>query len=387
MASNTSPTVTIDDKVFTPLELEMIADGHDLPADLLQACLAQASLTPACVRMPALKVSCRQRMAALTACCLAHDDPWFALRLGQRLHLTAYGMAGFSLLSSPSLAEAIDTANEFSVLMNLDHRLELTLCNQTAELRLRENVTLLGSQKRFGTLLEVGKVLRLLNDILAIDFKVDHIDLSLRGTREDERILAQITGATVALNRPCTLIRFAASHAVRPLPQSHPLTHQACRAVSDEQMQEVRRRYDVCYQVQKILLATSDRIPALPDVASALNISARTLRRRLEAEQSTYNQILEDVRTQLAVRYLLDSSLSTEVISEKLSYSDAANFRHAFKRWTGITPKAFRAQHRTHDDLSPAPGTHTTAWMPPLTAPRSDPASAARYASGARYAR
>lgn len=363
MASHPTQTVTLDDKVFAPIELQVIADQHDLPAEVLSACLAQASLTPACLAKPTQRVSYRQRMTALAACCLAHSDPWFALRLGQKLHLTTYGMAGFALLSSPTLAKALDTANDFSVLMNLDQRLELNIRQQSAELRLVDSFTLLGAQKRCCTLLEVSKVIRLLEDILDNDFKVDRIDLNLRGSSADEQVLSQLTGAWVRLNRPDNLICFCASHTLRPLPQSHGLTHQTCWAVSNEQLQEVRRRYDVGYQVQKILLAAPGCIPALTEVATVLNISARTLRRRLEAEHSTYNQILEDVRTQLAVRYLLDSSLTTEVISERLSYSDAANFRHAFKRWTGITPKAFRAQHRVG---SPQPVNETAPWSAAL---------------------
>lgn len=373
MASNPIQTVTLDDKVFAPIELQMIAGQHDLPVEVLTACLAQASLTPACLDKPTQRVSYRQRITAFAACCLAHSDPWFALRLGQKLHLTTYGMAGFALLSSPTLAKALDTANDFSVLMNLDQRLTLNIHQQSAELRLIDNFTLHGAQKRCCTLLEVSKVIRLLEDILDNDFKVDRIDLNLHGSSADEQALSQLTGAWVRLNQPDNRICFPASHTQRPLPQSHSLTHQACWTVSNEHLQEVRRRYDVGYQVQKILLAAPGCIPALTEVATALNISARTLRRRLEAEHSTYNQILEDVRTQLAVRYLLDSSLTTEVISERLSYSDAANFRHAFKRWTGITPKAFRAQHRINVTPTIA---QTASWSAALAAPATRPAAA-----------
>jgi AraC-like DNA-binding protein len=104
-----------------------------------------------------------------------------------------------------------------------------------------------------------------------------------------------------------------------------------------------------------MLLASPGSIPALPEVASRLHLSPRTLRRKLEATGNSYNQILEDVRKKLAIRYLLDTPLTTEAISEKLSYSDAANFRHAFKRWTGTAPRAFRSQNRDADwSMSPA---------------------------------
>jgi len=66
------------------------------------------------------------------------------------------------------------------------------------------------------------------------------------------------------------------------------------------------------------------------------------LRRRLDALGTSYNALLVEVRKKLAIRYLLNTPMTTEAISEQLNYSDAANFRHAFKRWTGRSPREYR---------------------------------------------
>ena len=70
-------------------------------------------------------------------------------------------------------------------------------------------------------------------------------------------------------------------------------------------------------------------------------ITSRTLRRKLEAEGTSYSELLASVRA-LAIDYLSTTTLSTEDIASTLGFSDAVGFRHAFKRWTGMTPSDVR---------------------------------------------
>jgi AraC-like DNA-binding protein len=73
-------------------------------------------------------------------------------------------------------------------------------------------------------------------------------------------------------------------------------------------------------------------------------MSARTLRRHLEALDTSYSEILDSVQKTMAVHYVSTTSLTIEIIAERLKYSDAANFNHAFKRWTGEAPRQYRAR-------------------------------------------
>jgi AraC-like DNA-binding protein len=71
-------------------------------------------------------------------------------------------------------------------------------------------------------------------------------------------------------------------------------------------------------------------------------MTSRTLRRKLEAEGTSYSILLAKVRQALAEDYLKTTLLSTEDIAAALGFSDTASFRHAVKRWTGLTPVNFR---------------------------------------------
>lgn len=82
------------------------------------------------------------------------------------------------------------------------------------------------------------------------------------------------------------------------------------------------------------------------NVAARLGISASTLKRRLGDEGTTFRNVRQSLLRERAIVRLLDQSLTTSQIAKDLGYSDTANFSHAFKRWTGQSPSAFRQAGR-----------------------------------------
>lgn len=85
-----------------------------------------------------------------------------------------------------------------------------------------------------------------------------------------------------------------------------------------------------------------DHVPTLSEVASALGLSDRTLRRRLKSLATSYSEVLQEVRRDSAEAALIHSDLSVDQIASMLGYSETTNFRHAFRRWVGSSPNAFR---------------------------------------------
>ena len=83
---------------------------------------------------------------------------------------------------------------------------------------------------------------------------------------------------------------------------------------------------------------------AVASVAKAVTMSPRTLTRRLASEGTSYAAVLDDLRRDLAMRYLEDLSLEISKIAWLLGYSEVTSFNHAFLRWTSISPRAVRAQ-------------------------------------------
>jgi AraC-like DNA-binding protein len=97
----------------------------------------------------------------------------------------------------------------------------------------------------------------------------------------------------------------------------------------------------------KLILKTSlSDHPNFDMVASAFNISGRTLRRQLSEAGTSFQKLLDNQRRQFAIERLQNTDMSTEDIAEALGFSDVANFRHAFKKWVGLSPAVYRQEFR-----------------------------------------
>jgi len=84
-----------------------------------------------------------------------------------------------------------------------------------------------------------------------------------------------------------------------------------------------------------------------PEIARRLGVSPRTLVRRLAAEGLTFSTVLDRLRADLARRYLQDGGLSISKIAWMLGYREVSAFTHAYKRWTGRTPREARALEKS----------------------------------------
>src|SRR3954447_13734968 len=80
------------------------------------------------------------------------------------------------------------------------------------------------------------------------------------------------------------------------------------------------------------------------EVARRLGVSQRTFARRLSLERSTSPDVVKSLRSDLAERYLTDKALSISQIAWLLGYQEVSALTHAFKRWTGKTPREARSQ-------------------------------------------
>ena len=83
--------------------------------------------------------------------------------------------------------------------------------------------------------------------------------------------------------------------------------------------------------------------PTLQQIAPRLHMSARSLRRRLDEERTSFRQILSEVRRELALRHLMEGRLAIGEIAFLLGFSEPSAFHRAFKQWTGQAPHAYRA--------------------------------------------
>lgn len=96
--------------------------------------------------------------------------------------------------------------------------------------------------------------------------------------------------------------------------------------------------------VRRLLIHSAGKFLSISEVAAQLNVTERTLRRRLAAEGTDFRTIFDDIKNTLAQNYLRKTSLSVVEIADLLNYAEATNFHRAFQRWNSTTPADYRQQ-------------------------------------------
>jgi AraC-like DNA-binding protein len=138
------------------------------------------------------------------------------------------------------------------------------------------------------------------------------------------------------------VLAFDASALDQPMPQAN--EHAA--AVALEQCRDIlqrrRARSGTSGQVRDLLVARIADAPPAERAAAELGLSARTLQRRLADEGTSYRALLDEVREQLAEELLSTGGLTVGEVARRLGYVEVSSFSQAFRRWKGVSPRAFR---------------------------------------------
>jgi AraC-like DNA-binding protein len=111
-------------------------------------------------------------------------------------------------------------------------------------------------------------------------------------------------------------------------------------------MIEYLAELDQDHITQKVKAIIIDHLPSgnVTDegVARALHMSSRKLQRQLQSAGTTFNTLLNEIRQDLAKQYVRDQDISMTEIAFLLGFSESSAFSRAFKRWTGVSPSAYR---------------------------------------------
>ena len=236
-----------------------------------------------------------------------------ALALGRRYRLETFGIAGYALVSSRTLLDAMNFALRF---------LDLTFTFSIPHARIEGDQIVIEAYA--DTLPADVRDFLVQRDLAAVEAVLRELFLDALPTRYD-----------VAAAR----LSFPATYLDADLPQASP----AARALAEELCADLvsRRREDgpLAQQVRILLAQRIAFDPSAAGVSWALALGERTLRRRLAGEGTSFQALLDEVRVALSARLLGTGTLSVTEVAHRLGYAEAASFIHAHQRWHGIPPK------------------------------------------------
>ncbi len=141
---------------------------------------------------------------------------------------------------------------------------------------------------------------------------------------------------------PRNELRYPAAILSRRPPLANPLAVGLLEATCDGLVAEMEASLGVAGQVVRLLRRMRDPAAPMKVVASELKMTDRTLRRRLANEGTCFSTISHRAKFAVATRHLESSAASIDEVATIAGFSDPANFRRAFIRWTSMSPAQFR---------------------------------------------
>jgi AraC-like DNA-binding protein len=146
----------------------------------------------------------------------------------------------------------------------------------------------------------------------------------------------------VTFGAPTDTLVFRLEDMQRPLPTAN---HQLARA-NEQVIDDYLKRLDltdVAGRVRARLLETLSSGEVDEErMAQFLNLSRRTLQRRLAEEDTSFKEVVDETRRDVALRYVGNPQVPIKEVSYLLGFSEPSNFTRAFRRWTGKSPSDYR---------------------------------------------
>ena len=268
------------------------------------------------------------------------NNPCIGIDIGERMEPLFCGVLGHLALSCGTLAEALARFARYQQLL-YEGAGEITIVGDKYRFSwTREHEEIFDTQQSDEVLL-VG-LLRLSKLLSGKDnlkpYRVGFMHPCPNYASKYEPIL----GSNIEYEQPQLFVELTVDLLSTPISDSNP----TLTTLLDQQAEAMLRalpnksEFDIALR-KSIIKCLQNGTPSLGAISKTLNISSRTLHRRLEDRCLNFGSLLQKIRHELAIQYLREKRLSIIEISFLLGYSEQSAFSRAFKQWTGKTPGKF----------------------------------------------
>jgi len=327
---------------------EMAKQG--VKRDLL---LEPIGLTSESLDDPTTSITRRQKFQFLQNIKRMTRDPGVGLRAGQQHRLHDLGLFGYALSSFPTLERSLQFGLAHDRLAGsvLDRSLHVE--GECAVIEGHDNY---GLQALLPLVVEYSfsTMHRLIELVMERPFQSLQMRLPYPAPAH-AKLYSELFQCDVEFNAAALDWRFDSAILSDSCPRASLLSERMCAGLCERMLLSLGGSEPALVRAvrQECLRSINDKNPPTVDaLAERLNLSPRTLRRRLAEFGLNCQDVIEDSRNRLAKELLGNTGLSIDDIAERVGYSDASSFRKAFKRWTSKTPADYRSDVAWRDPLA-----------------------------------
>ncbi|AOY89334.1 AraC family transcriptional regulator [Marinobacter salinus] len=306
--------------------------------------LLRVGLDPARLNATERRVSQTQASEFVTRAIVESGEPALGIMLAGKLKLSLHGALGTAVMSSRTLEEALELIARYLTLRAPHLQVNRQLLGGNAWYTVTCDIDLgplqsfildamlfgcvsMGTQLT-GAIIEGSRIMRRGPEPAYFHRFRQRIAVPVEYDATDDALVIPVT----ELDRP---VRFTDDQLAA-----------SSRAQCEEALRQLTEDAGFACRVRRVIETSYPFPPKLARVARTLFMSERTLKRRLQEESASFQNLVDQVRLERAGELLSNTGMNLSQIADALGYADAANFTRAFKRWTGINPSHYRTKAR-----------------------------------------
>jgi len=271
------------------------------------------------------------------------DDPALGIRSAQHVHPSHMGPLGHAWLASSTLLDAFRRIERYGRMFNESEH--LVISEDPDQFVMTIHVPQVSYVNEVRDAIAAGLV-TLCRFNWGPDLNPDRVRMTRPMPRDPAPWFAYFR-CPVDFACEADQLVFSRAKALKPLSSADP----ELTAIHDEAIERYLGNLDRSDIVSRARIEILDQLASgqvtEDSVANALNMTKRTLHRRLSEEGLTFRRLIDEVRKDLVRRHLEDPHLTLTDIAFLLGFGDASSFSRAFKRWFGTSPSRVRAGQST----------------------------------------
>ena len=305
----------------------------------LEALLEGSGVSPAVFDEADSTISYAQYGVMILNALRLFPDVSLGLAFGRYLHITQHGMLGVAVMTAADLQQSIRIMETYYRLLSPIVTIKSAVLGDECIVKAEESwnmgpLQVLAMETFFSGLYQNCEFI--LGERPPARFYFRH---SAPAYKEQYR---EVFGDQCHFDCAADQIVLAKHWLDKPLRWRNPVTCEQALGFCDQQLERITGHESLLIKLKNLPVVTEGKTLPLDEAAEALHMSGRSLRRHLSDLNTSYQQVTDRLKAEMAEQLLRDHSRSVAEIARHLGFGDVANFRKAFKRWLGKTPSEYR---------------------------------------------
>lgn len=303
--------------------------------------LRSAGLDREAIQDPAYKIPYADMMMLTELAARAAKDVAFGLHIGERTDQRSYGVIGRAVMASPTLGDALHALTRYLPIWTDVGSFQLNLDRCVAHFQWKySNCSL--PESRHDCELSMATVVRLNRLSRGAEWHPREVWFQ-HAKPADVSEHARIFRAPVRFGMPANALLLDRRLLSIPLKNANPLVYKVTIAAAERLLFAASGEVNISHRVGSFIRQRlSSGEVSLEDAAKHLNLSRRTLQRKLRQESCSHRNLVEQTRRDLSRYLLLHTDATVTEVAYALGFSEPSAFHHAFQKWHETQPSAYR---------------------------------------------